>query len=117
MKKFIKKTVPFAMGLGIGSLVGFILRNSESTDYNAGYQPDVEIFDEKDYFTDEVVEKHQKEKAERKAKKDAEKESSIKAEGKSKKKVGRPRKAEKISGIADSKKGNGYRGRTRTSTK
>lgn len=114
MKK--KNVMLFTAGLGIGTLAGFILRNSESTDYNAGYQPDLEIFDESDYFTDKIIEEHQKEKVERKKRQE---ESKY---------VPRHAKQETIQGeavlkeIADLeslaeipvKKGKGYRGKTRS---
>ena len=61
------KFMPFVVGLGAGALVGFLLRNSETADYNAGYQPKADTFNEKDYFTDDVVKKHQEEREARKA--------------------------------------------------
>lgn len=56
----------FAAGVGVGAVVGFTLRNLESTEYNSGYQPKTEVFDEKDYFTDEAIKQHQEDKAVRK---------------------------------------------------
>lgn len=113
---FFKKSVPFVVGLGIGTLAGFALRNSESTDYNAGYQPDMEIFDEKDYFTDEVVENHLKEKAERKKAQKSE-EYEPKHAKKETKKVGRSKKVDILKVSEAAKKGKGYKGKTRTSEK
>ena len=55
----------FIFGFGIGSIVGFVLRNMESTEYNTGYQPKTEVFKEDDYFTDDVIKQHQEEKAAR----------------------------------------------------
>ena len=70
MKK--RRLTPFVLGLGFGTLLGFILRNSETTDYNAGYQPNLDTFDEKDYFTDAEVGRHAKDyNARKKAKEQA----------------------------------------------
>lgn len=64
-----RKLAPFIFGLGIGVLLGFAIRNSETTDYNAGYQPNLDVFDEKDYFTDAEIGRHAKGyKARKKAK-------------------------------------------------
>lgn len=112
MKK--KNIMLFTAGLGIGTLAGFILRNSESTDYNAGYQPDLEIFDEKDYFTDEVIEEHRKEKAERKKKQEEPEYIPRHA-----KKETLESKLEEIADLDNLveipvKKGKGYKGKTRS---
>lgn len=56
-----RRIIPFMLGLGFGTLLGFILRNSETTDYNAGYQPNIDVFDEGDYFTDNEILKHAEE--------------------------------------------------------
>lgn len=61
--------ISFALGFGTGTLVGFLLRNSETADYNAGYQPKANVFDESDYFTEEICTEHEKEKAARKKQK------------------------------------------------
>lgn len=114
MKK--KNILLFTAGLGIGTLAGFILRNSESTDYNAGYQPDLEIFDEKDYFTDEIIEEYKKEKAERKKKQE---ESEYTPRHARKEIVQGETVLKEIAYLNDLaeipvKKGKGYRGKTRS---
>ena len=55
----------FIFGFGVGTIVGFVLRNMESTEYNTGYQPKTEVFKEEDYFTDDVIKQHYEEKAAR----------------------------------------------------
>lgn len=61
----------FIFGFGVGAVVGFVLRNMESTEYNTGYQPKTEVFKEDDYFTDDVIKQHQEEKAARHLAKEA----------------------------------------------
>lgn len=53
--------MPFMLGFGFGTLLGFVLRNSETTDYNSGYQPNIDTFDEDDYFTEKEIQKHAEE--------------------------------------------------------
>lgn len=47
----------FTAGLMAGIFVGFVIRNSETADYNGGYKPATTEFDESDYFTDDVLHK------------------------------------------------------------
>lgn len=61
----------FIFGFGVGAVVGFVLRNMESTEYNTGYQPKTEVFKEDDYFTDDVIKQHQEEKTARHLAKEA----------------------------------------------
>lgn len=64
MKK--RSLLHFIFGFGIGTVVGFVLRNMESTEYNTGYQPKTQVFKEEDYFTNDVIKQHQAEKLARK---------------------------------------------------
>ena len=40
-----------------GIFIGFVIRNSETADYNGGYKPATTEFNESDYFTDDVLNK------------------------------------------------------------
>lgn len=52
----MRKFVTFTAGLCIGIFAGFLIRNSETADYNAGYHPANTEFNESDYFTEDVLE-------------------------------------------------------------
>lgn len=73
MKRKLKKFTVLASTFCVGVLAGFIIRSSESADYNTGYNPAKTEFDDSDYFTPEAIEELEKKKAERHAKKEAEK--------------------------------------------
>lgn len=64
------KTLAKATGLFCtGVMVGFVIRSSESADYNTGYKPTKTEFNDSDYFTDEALKELAKKKKERHAKK------------------------------------------------
>lgn len=67
LKKLVKATGLFCAGV----MVGFVIRSSESADYNTGYKPAKTEFDDSDYFTDEALEELARKKEERHAKKEA----------------------------------------------
>lgn len=56
----MRKLMTFTAGLCIGIFAGFMIRNSETADYNAGYHPANTEFNEDDYFTEDVVNKEEK---------------------------------------------------------
>lgn len=51
----MRKLTYFVAGVCAGTLIGYVIRNSESADFNKGYNPETTDFDEKDYFTDDVL--------------------------------------------------------------
>lgn len=66
LKKLATTTGLFCTGV----MVGFVVRSSESADYNTGYKPTNTEFNDSDYFTDEALKELAKKKKERHARKE-----------------------------------------------
>lgn len=66
----LKKVTLLAGTFCVGVLAGFIIRSSESADYNTGYNPAKTEFDDSDYFTPEAIEELEERKKERHARKE-----------------------------------------------
>lgn len=72
MKNKLKKFTLLAGTFCAGVLAGFIIRSSESADYNTGYNPAKTEFNDSDYFTPEAIEELEKKKKARHARKEKE---------------------------------------------